>query len=64
MSPKIVQWPRRRGQATHKASTCSWLLEVGQGPHYPAGQLRQPSQASPGLFPALASFTLLEAHAY
>lgn len=29
VSHKMVQWPRGRGQATYKASTCSWLLEVG-----------------------------------
>lgn len=37
VSHKMVQWPRGRGQATYKASTCSWLLEVGQGPHCTAG---------------------------
>lgn len=51
VSHKTVQWPRRRGWATSKASTCSWLLELAQSPHCTAGHSWEPV-AAPWPLPA------------
>ena len=55
VSHKTVQWPRRRGQATSKVSTCSCLFEIGQSPHCTSGYCWE-AKAAP--WPLWVLFTL------